>query len=312
MNIEKPVVELCDLTVRFGKKLILDSLSCSFSSYCIGLLGPNGAGKTTLLKTLLGFIDPSNGHCTILGERLTKKNRYTREYIGYMPEDDNVIPNMSAVRYVRILAELSGLPSPDAMERAHESLFHVGLGEARYRKIKSFSKGMRQRIKLAQAIVHAPLLLLLDEPTDGFDPSGRSEILRFIKEIVDQKKCHVIISTHLLSDVEELCDSVVVLNRGRIALHRDINDLKTKEKPVLELRIHGEHDSFAQALAQNGVEYSYGRNKKIKVILPSTMTTRDLFQIADRLNVRILELIPQRYTLEEIFFEALDGSHGTL
>ncbi|HEV2847214.1 MAG TPA: ABC transporter ATP-binding protein, partial [Thermoanaerobaculia bacterium] len=209
-NETQPVIELQGLEVNFGRP-ILKGLTASLSGRCIGLLGPNGAGKTTLLHTLLGFHAPSAGTARILGHDIRTETRTIRGLMGYMPEMDAFIAGMTAVRFIRLMAELSGLPSERALERAHEMLFYVGLGESRYRNIDTYSLGMKQLAKLAQALVHGPRLIILDEPTNGLDPDARERMLKMIKDIRDAGEIQMILSSHLLRDVEECCDEVLVL-----------------------------------------------------------------------------------------------------
>ena len=215
-NATQPIIELQGLEVRFGRP-ILKGLTASLSGRCIGLLGPNGAGKTTLLHTLLGFHKPSAGTARIYGHDIKTEIRTIRGLMGYMPEMDAFIAGMTAVRFIRLMAELSGLPSERALERAHEMLFYVGLGEARYRNIDTYSLGMKQLAKLAQALVHGPRLIFLDEPTNGLDPDARERMLKMIKDIRDAGEIQMILSSHLLRDVEECCDEVLVLKGGQIA-----------------------------------------------------------------------------------------------
>jgi ABC-2 type transport system ATP-binding protein len=211
-----PVIELEGLGVRFGKRDILKGLTCSLSGRTIGLLGPNGAGKSTLINTLLGFYQPSGGTARIFGHDIRTQIKQIRSVVGYMPENDAFIANMTAVSFIRFMGELSGLPSEAALERAHESLFYVGLGESRYRKVGTFSLGMKQLVKLAQAIVHGPKLIILDEPTNGLDPPARQRMIRMIKEMREVHDLHIVLCSHLLRDVEEICEEVLILKDGRI------------------------------------------------------------------------------------------------
>ena len=178
-----PVVQADHLSVRYGKNFALNDVTAVFPPGAVGLLGPNGAGKSTLLKSLLGFLVPEKGSMKVLGLDVARSPLEIRERIGYMPESDSHIPGMNAVSFVAYCAQLSGLPATDAMQRAHEVLYYVGLGEARYRNLETYSTGMKQRIKLAQAIVHDPDLLFLDEPTNGMDPKGRDEMLELIHDL---------------------------------------------------------------------------------------------------------------------------------
>ena len=213
----QPVIELDNLEVRFGERTILKKLNGSFAGRAIGLLGPNGAGKSTLINTLLGFHQPSTGTARIFGKDIRAEAHAVRGLLGYMPENDSFVAGMTGVHFVRLMAELSGLPPEAAMERAHEAFFWVGLGEARYRKLGTYSLGMKQMAKLAQAIVHGPKLLFLDEPTNGLDPPARARMIQLIQEIRDHGDLRLIVSSHLLRDVDECCDEVLILKDGHIA-----------------------------------------------------------------------------------------------
>jgi ABC-2 type transport system ATP-binding protein len=203
------VIELDNLGVEYGKRPILRELTRSLSGRAIGLLGPNGAGKTTLIHTLLGFHAPTSGTARIFGTDIRNGAKQIRTQIGYMPERDSFIANMTCVHFVRLMAELSGLPADAALERAHEALFYVGLGEARYRKLGTYSLGMKQMAKLAQAIVHGPKLIFLDEPTNGLDPPARKRRIDLIREIRDSGQAKIVLSSHLLRDVEECCEEIL-------------------------------------------------------------------------------------------------------
>ena len=196
------VIELDGLEVRLGGRVILKQLKGSLSGRAIGLLGPNGAGKSTLINTLLGFLPIASGTARVFGKDIRSHARQVRELVGYLPENDSFIANMSGVRFVRLMAELAGVPPAEALERAHEAFFYVGLGEARYRQLGTYSLGMKQMVKLAQAIAHGPRLLFLDEPTNGLDPPARQRMIGLIQEIRDHGDLNLILSSHLLRDVE--------------------------------------------------------------------------------------------------------------
>ena len=210
------VVSLENVTVTYGRNQALAEVTTTFERGAVGLLGPNGAGKSTMIKSLLGFVAPSQGRMRVLGMDVATSPIAIRARIGYMPENDAHIPGMNAVSFVAYCGELAGLPRTDAMQRAHEVLFYVGLGEARYRNVETYSTGMKQRIKLAQALVHDPDLLFLDEPTNGMDPKGRDEMLELVRDLAHNKGVNLILSSHLLPDVEYTCDQVVVMDKGRI------------------------------------------------------------------------------------------------
>ena len=307
---KEALVELDNLSVRFDGKKILRELTCALTGQAIGLLGPNGAGKTTLIRTLLGFHKPASGSGKVMGEEINGAGKAIRRHIGYMPETDTFIPGMTAIRFVRFMAEIHGLPAPDAMERAHEALFYVGLGEARYRTVETFSQGMMQRIKLAQALVHSPSLVFLDEPTNGLDPSGRVRMIGFLKEIRRKKGIRLIISSHLLRDIEETCDEVLILKEGRIAAYCNIEEERRSNKRFLELETKGDRKGFTEALEQLGCPYSPGRRDSLKVLIPDDMELRDVFRLASEKGVQIRRLTARRDSLEDIFMRAMEGNHG--
>src|SRR6187401_911997 len=194
-------VQLDRVSVSYGTNAALRDVTVAFPKGAVGLLGPNGAGKSTMLKSLLGFIPPSSGRLDVLGLNVAERPLEVRAKLGYMPENDGHIPGMNAVTFVAYCGQLAGLPKADAMQRAHEVLFYVGLGEARYRKVETYSTGMKQRIKLAQALVHDPDLLFLDEPTNGMDPRGRDEMLELVRDIAYSRHISLILSSHVMPDV---------------------------------------------------------------------------------------------------------------
>src|SRR6188508_3023618 len=210
------VVTLRSVSVAYGRNFALRDVTASFGSGAVGLLGPNGAGKSTMIKALLGFIAPTSGSMRVMGLDVAESPLEIRARIGYMPENDAHTPGMSAVAFVGYCGELAGLKPVDAMQRAHEVLYYVGLGEARYRTVETYSTGMKQRIKLAQALVHDPDLVLLDEPTNGMDPQGREDMLALVRDVAHNKQISLILSSHVMPDVESVCDAVVVMNHGKV------------------------------------------------------------------------------------------------
>ncbi len=307
-----PVIELHGLSVRFGRREILKRLTGRFQSRSIGLLGPNGAGKTTLIHTLLGFHRASAGTAKLFGHEIRSETRWIRRHIGYMPENEAFIAGMTAVRLVRMMAELSGLPSKAALERAHEALFYVGLGEARYRPVESFSLGMKQQVKLAQAIAHGPRLLVLDEPTNGLDPPHRQRMIRLINEIRESGKISLILSSHLLRDVEECCEDVLVLKDGRLAAACNLEEERRSNKRLIELEALGERGGFEAELLELGCEIAKQGNGRLKTVLPGQVEVRDLYRIAGRHDVRLRRVDFKRDSLEDIFLRAMEDDHGGL
>jgi ABC-2 type transport system ATP-binding protein len=301
-----PVIELDKLRVTFGKRTILEDLQGPLKGRAIGLLGPNGAGKTTLIHTLLGFHKPSAGTARIFGQDIRSHAKQVRTQIGYMPERDSFIADMTCVHFVRLMAELSGLPPRAALERAHEALFYVGLGEARYRKLGTYSLGMKQLAKLAQAIVHGPRLIFLDEPTNGLDPPARLRMLELIREIRDSGHATVVLSSHLLHDVEECCDEILILKGGRIAAQCDLEEERRANKRFLELETRGASAEFAEAIASLGCEYAITGEQRLKLVLQDGVEVRDLYRIAAERKVQIRRLNYKRDSLEDIFLKAME------
>jgi ABC-2 type transport system ATP-binding protein len=300
-----PVVELERVSVRYGRQAALQDVSASFPAGAVGLLGPNGAGKTTMIKALLGFLPPEQGEMRVLGHDVRHSALALRARIGYMPESDGHMPGMNAVSFVAYCGELAGLPRADAMQRAHEVLYYVGLGEARYRNVETYSTGMKQRIKLAQALVHDPDLLFLDEPTNGMDPKGRDEMLGLIRDIAHHKGLSLILSSHLLPDVEYTCDHVVVLDKGTVATAGPIAGLKGHGGRVFELRVKGDVQAFVGALREAGLECHGTDESVMRVLVPDARGPECLFQLASAHHVQVRHLRSSAPTLEDVFARAV-------
>ncbi len=301
-----PLLELENLEVRLAGRPILKGLRGSLAGQVVGLLGPNGAGKTTLFNTLLGFYRPSSGTARMLGRDILLEARALRTALGYMPESESFIAGMSAVRFVRMMAELAGLPPRQALERAHEALFYVGLGEARYRKLETYSLGMKQLAKLAQAIAHGPSVLLLDEPTNGLDPAARQRMLGLIREIA-ASGVRIVVSSHLLRDIESCCDEVLVLKEGRVATIADLAAERLADRRFLELETKGgENGNYAAALAGLGCEVAELAGRRLKVVLPAGVDVRELYRVAETEGVQLRRLTSSRNSLEHLFLKAME------
>ncbi len=325
------VVQLDGVTVIYGKNQALKNVSAKFAKGAVGLLGPNGAGKSTMLKALLGFVKPDEGRMTVLDMDVAQAPLAIRARIGYMPESDSHIPGMNAVSFVAYCGQLAGLPAVDAMQRAHEVLYYVGLGEARYRNVETYSMGMKQRIKLAQALVHDPDLLFLDEPTNGMDPKGRDEMLELVRDLGHNKGVSLILSSHLLPDVEFTCDYVVVMDKGQVATQGPIAELKGPAGRVYELRIKGDLVGFIEYLRTMGMEVHGTDEDVMRVFVPDAITTsaaalagppdttpaaglaglpggnahRAIFKAAAQFGVQVRHLRPSVPTLEDVFAKAI-------
>jgi len=302
------VVALEGVTVTYGRNQAMREVTASFAPGAVGLLGPNGAGKSTMLKALLGFIVPDGGRMRVLGHDVAESPLAIRARVGYMPETDAHIPGMNAVSFVAYCGELAGLPRVDAMQRAHEVLFYVGLGEARYRNVETYSTGMKQRIKLAQALVHDPDLLFLDEPTNGMDPKGRDEMLELVRDLAHNKGVNLILSSHLLPDVEYTCDSVVVMDKGRVAAEGPIAGLKQPRGRVFELRVktpNGDISMFLERLRAAGLDCHATDEDVMRVFVPGEGGARELFALAASEGVQVRHLRPSVPTLEDVFAHAV-------
>ncbi|MET0751960.1 MAG: ABC transporter ATP-binding protein [Pyrinomonadaceae bacterium] len=303
------VIELEQLSVTFGKRPILKSLNGVLNGRAIGLLGPNGAGKTTLIHTLLGFHPPTSGTARIFGQDITTDAKHVRATVGYMPESDSFIAKMSCVHFVRLMAELSGIPANHALERAHEALFYVGLGEARYRPVDSYSLGMKQLAKLAQAIVHGPKLIILDEPTNGLDPPTRSRMISLIRQIRDGGRARILLSSHLLRDVEECCDEILVLKDGYIAANCNLEEERKANRKFIELETRGDRTAFVEGISGLGCEYALSGERRIKLIMNEMVEIGDLYRLALEHGVQIRRLNFKRDSLEDIFLKAMENGN---
>jgi ABC-2 type transport system ATP-binding protein len=303
------VVELDNLKVKLGRREILRGISCRLGTSgvgkAIGLLGPNGAGKSTLILTLLGFHKPLSGSARVLGFDCRSESREVRTRIGYMPETDSFIGNLTAVSLLQLMAGISGLPARNALEKAHEALFHVGLGEARYRELRTYSLGMKQMAKLAQAIVHGPELLILDEPTNGLDPSARQRMLRLVRKMKEEQGMNVLMCSHLLRDVEQVCDEVVIMKDGMIVHECNLEAERRSNKRFVELEVTGHDGNLRAALPGIGADGVTEGGGRWRVVLPPGTELDALWGLLAQQNLLVRKLTHRRDTLEEIFLKAM-------
>jgi ABC-2 type transport system ATP-binding protein len=305
-----PVVELDNLKVDLGGREILRGISSRLGvsgvGKAVGLLGPNGAGKSTLILTLLGFHKPCSGRASVLGFDCHRETSKVRSRIGYMPETDSFISNMTAVTLLRVMAELSGLPKKAALEKAHEVLFHVGLGEARYRELKTYSFGMKQMAKLALAIVHGPELVILDEPTNGLDPAARKRMLRLVREMKEEQGMNVLLCSHLLRDVDQVCDEVVIMKDGMIVHECNLEEERSSNKSFVELEVTGNDENLHHGLPEIGAEGVSEGGGRWRIVLPRDVEMQAMWDLLAQQNLLVRKLTHRRDTLEEIFLEAMD------
>jgi ABC-2 type transport system ATP-binding protein len=309
MTDAEPVVTLEAVTIAYGRHVALSDVTASIPGGAVGLLGPNGAGKSTMIKALLGLIIPTRGRMRVLGLDVATSPLPIRARVGYMPENDAHIPGMNAVTFVAFCGRLAGLPQADAMQRAHEVLFYVGLGEARYRTVETYSTGMKQRIKLAQALVHDPDLLFLDEPTNGMDPKGRDEMIALVHDLGHKKGVHLIVSSHLLPDIESTCDRVVVMDKGHVAVQGAIAGLVQPRGRVFELRVKtrtADLEPFVRRLRAAGLECRATDEDVMRVFVPGDAGPRHLFELAAAEGAQVRHLRPSAPTLEDAFLQAVE------
>jgi ABC-2 type transport system ATP-binding protein len=293
------------VTKRYGAVVALDHLSVTVSSGAVGLLGPNGSGKTTLIRALLGLTRVDRGTGQVLGMDFQRQQLDIRRRVGFVPEDECLFPRVVGVEFVSYAGELVGMSAKDALQRAHEVLNYVGLGEARYRKVDSYSAGMKQRLKLASAIVHDPELVILDEPTNGMDPAGREEMLELARDLSRHKGMSLLFSSHLLPDVESVCDEVLVLGAGKLLTQGNIQHLKQLHNRCFELRFKADAPRFAARVEAEGCTVEV-RDDTLLVRMPEGRSERFLWEVAALEQLQIRHLRPQRSTLEEVFLKALE------
>jgi ABC-2 type transport system ATP-binding protein len=315
------LVDIHRVSRSYGRVQALTEVSLSLAPGTIGLVGNNGAGKSTLLKILLGLLAPDSGHGTILGCDILRASTQLRGQVGYMPEAAAVVPLLKGVEFVTLAGDLYGMPHRDARRRAHEVLNYTGLGELRYRRLEEYSTGNLQRLKLAAALVHDPQLLLLDEPTNGLDPPGRASMLELIEDLIAETGKSVILCTHLLGDVERLCDHIVVLHRGTVVRSGTMSELRGAASNRFEIGWLGDGTAFLERLRHAGVEVpATASGTRLTVGAPRDWCTSAFFELAAATGVVLNHLKPEEEDLQGIFFRvteeaavpvAATGENGT-
>jgi ABC-2 type transport system ATP-binding protein len=297
--------KLHDLTKTYGRVTALNGLTVGAPEGAVGLLGPNGAGKTTMIRALMGLIRVDSGGGSVLGLDVRRRPLDVRQVVGFVPEDECLFPGVEGVEFVAYAGELSGMGRTDALQRAHEVLDYVGLGEARYRPIDSYSTGMKQRLKIGAAVVHDPRLVILDEPTNGMDPAGRVEVLELARDLARNKGMSLLFSSHLLPDVEAVCDHVLVLGRGRLLAQGSVAELTRADRPVYVVRVKGDHAAFARRLGALG-GLAEPREDSLHVELPGHDSPELIWRAALDTGEQVRTLKPLRNTLEEVFLRAVE------
>jgi ABC-2 type transport system ATP-binding protein len=308
-----PVIEVRGLRKQFKKYIALDQIDLAIPRASVGLLGANGAGKSTLIKTLLGLIKPTSGSASVVGFDTQTQGTRVREHVGYMPEADALPMATTAADFVAHMAEMSGLPTRAARQRAADVLYQVGLSEERYRLIKGFSTGMKQRVKLAQAIVHDPQLVFLDEPTAGLDPKGREEMLELVERIYKSLGIAVVFSSHILEDIELVCDYVVILDGGRLMTSQPLGGIGDVLGEVT-VRIDGNLDQFGAKLGEFGVTTRHGEDDGGNAELIVTANDERVFDlirdVAVHQDVPIRALRSRSKSLEDIYLSTVGEARG--
>jgi ABC-2 type transport system ATP-binding protein len=304
---DQPVLELEGVTKDYRGRRALDQVSFTLPPGVVGLLGPNGAGKSTLIKALIGLVRLGAGEARVLGMDSRREFRRVRELVGYMPEDDCIFPGLKGIEAVAYAGELSGLPQLAALQRAHEVLDYVGLGEERYREVQTYSTGMRQKQRLAQAIVHDPRLVFLDEPTSGLDPIGRAKMLKLVRALFDRTGISVVLSTHILHDVEEICDSVVILGHGKLLVHDSIEALRRPAEGSIVIGLERPDDAFGEALGRRGSRWETLHADELRLYGEPEAAAALALEVARETGILVRRIESGRNTLEDIFLEAVQG-----
>ena len=300
------VIEAAGLGKRYRGVTAVDALTLAVRGGAVGLLGPNGAGKSTLVKILLGLVPPTSGSASIFGLDCRRFPLQIRQQVGYMPENESYIPGLDAVAYVSLAARLVGMRANDAMQRTHMVLNYVGLDDQRYRPIETYSTGMKQKVKFAQALVHHPKLLLLDEPTSGLDPRGRTEMIELIRDVSRNKGIHVMLSTHILPDVEATCDDVVIMDRGRLVRQGPLASLRSADDGSFELRIKGERAAFVAQIEAAGWKAA-GQNDELRLTFTGgAPDTSSILRAAVASGVQVRHLARSQSSLETLFSDLLN------
>jgi ABC-2 type transport system ATP-binding protein len=303
------VIETQGLCKVYGQQRALDCVDLKVAPGAIGLLGPNGAGKSTLMKCLLQLQPFTSGAAKLLGREVGHEGREIRKRVGYTPEQDCHIPGMVGCEYVTYCAELCGLPFDAARQRAHEMLDFVGMGQERYRKIDTYSTGMKQRLKLAQAIVHDPEIVFLDEPTNGLDPKGQAQILELVQSLWRTYGITVVVSSHLLHDVDRICEQIIIIARGRVLVHDTLVNLKARKRGAAEVVVAERHLDLQAACARHQWPCELLPNGHLKVEHKAD-SLNPLLKLLHELKLAPLEIIPSPNALEETFVQALEISHA--
>ncbi|MBI2422999.1 MAG: ABC transporter ATP-binding protein [Candidatus Hydrogenedentes bacterium] len=300
-----PCIEAHAMEVHYEDFQALKGLTCTIPSGTVGLLGPNGAGKSTFMKTILGYNRTTSGSLKVFGMEMPKAALAVRQRVGYMPEKEVVSPEITAVGFVTYLGRLFGMSRVDAMERTHEVLNFVGITESRYRKMETYSTGMLQRVKLAQALIHDPKLLLLDEPTNGLDPEGRDEMLELIEEVSNKREITVILSSHLLPDVQQVCKRILMVNHGQVVRDGTVEELTRRQANQFDISVRENIQSLIQTFDEKGFPWHAKDDGLLQVELPEDLEASWLYELARTHQTQIRHFEPARMSLASVFIDAI-------
>jgi ABC-2 type transport system ATP-binding protein len=301
----QPVLQIESVSKRYGTAQVLHDVSLELPTGVVGLLGPNGSGKSTLIKSILGLVSIDKGQGQVLGLQWPSQVRALRDRVGYLPEDDCYIQGLQGIESIQLMARLSGLRKREALRRAHEVADYCDLGQERYRKIDTYSTGMKQRLKLAQAIVHDPEIVFLDEPTNGLDPKGQAQMLELVQDLWKRYGITVVLSSHLLHDVDRICEQIIIIARGQVLVHDSLENLKARRKGAAELVVRSRHADLVAAFHKRGWPSQQLPNGHIRVEHQGLNLT-PVLELMNELRIPPLEIIPSPNALEETFVQALE------
>lgn len=308
--IRSPVIHLRGVRKRYGKHLVLDGTSLEIGPGVTGLLGPNGSGKSTLIKGLMGLVSIEGGEGEILGHPWPREARGIRDLIGYLPEDDCYVAGLQGVEAVQLAGRLSGLERMEALRRSHEVMDFCDIGQERYRQVETYSTGMRQKLKFAQTLVHDPPLIILDEPTTGLDPSQRDALLNRVRTLAQQHEKTILISTHILPDVRQVCDAVVILAGGIVRVSASLEQLSQPVRPGLSVWLAAGAEAFTELLSSRGLPWSQQPRGEIQLEGMQHADASQIWEMAASSGATIRRLEPARASIEQIFMDVVRQSQG--
>ena len=301
------MIEAKNVIKKYGQVTALDDFTVDIPKGKIGILGPNGAGKSTFVKIALGLIESTSGDITVLGENLDKNSIEIRKKIGYMPEHDCIPNKMTGVEFLIEMGQVSGLDYQTATQRTHEILGHLRMGEEKYRLIEEYSGGMRQKIKLAQGLVHGPELMFLDEPTSGLDPNARQEMLETINGLAEISNTNVLLSTHILQDVETVCDYVIIINNGKLQIKENVKELVKRQTDTIQIRVGENSDEFISILKQNNNKRNIEITERwIRLPYKNEESFKEIITAAASAKCQLYEMERIAMTMDNIYLEVVN------